>query len=541
MSNERIEAKSAVSGQSRSLPIEAKKVNVEKDFQEALKNFDYSAVYSLLKSGFTPSVLDSHVLNSLVYKPFEDVLITINRLFEEGIEIPETFKEGYEFALEESRDSSNNLIDIISRDPGALLVALRQNPSIVKGDERGSLLHRLVKYPSSPFVLNGAILLVLNNPELDLSIQDDNGNTVLHLMERYEFQKYLPQLVSKIHEQEKQGKKIFSLLNKEGNAFLHLYKDQFHDLLISLLQSKIFDLNLLSGSGATLLAEAIRVENLELANFLLDEEADVRAGKPGNTPLEIVEKLIANKRHMLEKEGPWSNLMIEVTEANIAKLETLKKRIIAALSKSHSVAESKKQESIAVKNFDRLQSSYSTIARTTSQPETQPISSSHISTVEQKSSSANFYSESKEVKRQSDAQNFSSACSETQSLNEKSTEIYNEFAFLTEEEILREWYWASDTTENSSDVAEMKHGSRADELLRESEPTVTNLEKDAEEENDALDADSELNSDKDKAEERINNVLTKGLSQFGFHRIVDSDRLTQSALPDAVLQVYSKL
>ena len=211
---------------------------------------------------------------------------------------------------------------------------LSKNPQLInKKDKQGmTLLHHIaVMEDLGQSSLEPIIDILLAQPSINFNIEDNKGNTAIHLAassrERTNCEFIFPKLVEKAEKNQFN----FSMLDKQGQAIIHLasrlsYSSPITGKRINKIETLIkyapsLDLNVLSSSGSSALFYALNSVHFPEADTLLNAGANPSLGNEGRKPLEqvkkhlkTIEQLDKNSKHYKVKLDKLTELHQKITD-----------------------------------------------------------------------------------------------------------------------------------------------------------------------------------------------------------------------------------
>ncbi len=313
-------------------------------WQQAVATQNADKIKEILLTGYLPADLITPItVNTFMgaqAKSLVEIVLTGNALGQDKLSFniaDRLLAAGAPAPSAPDKSAYENTADYLKSLAGndiALYLALRFDPSVITmQDESGmTVLHYAAKIGFTMGSSSASLILHLlfTSPLVDFSIQDNQGNTPLHVAalcceDRVTYQYVFPHFVK---EAAKSGFN-FSTLNNHGQAILHIAaRTTYTDRRFGLRNNNIanvlknapdIDLNVLSSSGSTAFFYAVNFVHLNEANTLLEAGANPNlSGAPDRDPVAQIGELIdayqtelANNNHSPAKNA----LIIEYIEA----------------------------------------------------------------------------------------------------------------------------------------------------------------------------------------------------------------------------------
>ncbi len=319
------------------------------DWENALKSRKLNQIVAVLLNGYVPEDFSARILIQDEHGAIKQLsiveavlsegvttkehLICAGLLFSKGAPLPSLQKNKEEFV------STKKYLNYLGGNFYDLFITAYQNPDIFKlQDENGqTILHYAAKIGLISGYGNSLSYLkkLFQFSGIDFTIQDDAGNTALHIVafhcsERTTYEAVFECFVSAAVKQNFN----FNILNNDGQAVIHLAArfSYLHPAFMTrgntikkLLTAAKYAVNVdtLSSSGSSALFYAINNLNYDAANSLLDAGANPNAcGNPARNPFAEVNK------NLLELAAN-EDVSEEIKRHHLEKLELLQQRMIA--------------------------------------------------------------------------------------------------------------------------------------------------------------------------------------------------------------------
>lgn len=246
-----------------------------------------------------------------------------------------------EHSSRENFSSISDYLEHLANDAHDLFIALYNDPSIVnlQGDDGKTILHHAAKL-GLIMGSNSAALIhdqLFNAPLTDFTIQDEDGNTPVHIAALYCDDRVTCDYVfpNFARTAAKRGFD-FSVLNHQGQAVIHIATRNAYEFGASGRRNTVarlldiapdININVLSSSGATALYYAINWRRLDEADCLLAAGADPSIfGSPDRDPVNMVQQHIdTQNRYLSLIQASRSNERGVLTDENKAFLTEIYK------------------------------------------------------------------------------------------------------------------------------------------------------------------------------------------------------------------------
>ncbi len=269
------------------------KNNLSAEWDQALKDKNLHQLKNLLKLKFIPDNIHATIdFESADHTPltivdillrdntFSDDIICfkiITKLLLQGAKLPEPFMDEKNFS------NIEDYFIYLVRNNHDLFIALQKKPLIIleKDEKQQTLLHHAARIGHDMDSMGASLIhyLLFNSPHINFNLEDQNGNTPLHVAalncnEPTTCKYVFPNLLKTAFIAEFD----FKTLNKQGQTILHIAaRTTFENInnveqVINCVPN--IPLNTLSSSGSTALYYALNHLRLKEARTLLDNNAD---------------------------------------------------------------------------------------------------------------------------------------------------------------------------------------------------------------------------------------------------------------------------